>query len=174
MSTLLLPDSACEMSKKSQTPLRPSRRSLRDLLLLLLGAGIVHLLAIHFPLFESLYGFTQRFEHLQLEALFAVAIYLVICLALFSWRRWRESKAAAAVLSGRNRELEKAFEEIRQLRGILPICASCKKIRDDGGFWHAVESYVQHHTDAEFTHSICPDCRDKLYPQYADSDEDES
>jgi hypothetical protein len=54
--------------------------------------------------------------------------------------------------------LEKAQKEIRTLKGILPICASCKKIRDDKGYWQQVEIYVRDHSDAEFTHGYCPDC----------------
>lgn len=61
--------------------------------------------------------------------------------------------------------LQKAIEEIKTLRGIVPICASCKRIRDDKGFWNQVEVYVQNHTEAKFTHGICPDCVEKLYPE---------
>ena len=60
--------------------------------------------------------------------------------------------------------LQKAFDEIRTLRGIVPICANCKKIRDDKGFWKQVEVYVQEHTEAVFSHGICVDCAQKLYP----------
>jgi len=56
------------------------------------------------------------------------------------------------------RQLQAALAEVRSLRGILPICASCKRIRGDGGQWEAVESYVREHTNAEFTHGLCPDC----------------
>ncbi|MCA9419160.1 MAG: sensor with HAMP domain protein, partial [Candidatus Omnitrophica bacterium] len=63
-----------------------------------------------------------------------------------------------ADLDRRNRELEGAIAEIKTLRGIIPICASCKKIRDDEGFWSQVEVYVSEHTDADFTHGICPEC----------------
>jgi PAS domain S-box-containing protein len=62
--------------------------------------------------------------------------------------------------------LEKAFEEIKTLKGILPICSSCKKIRDDKGYWQQIESYISDHSDAEFTHSLCPDCIKKLYPDF--------
>jgi len=61
-------------------------------------------------------------------------------------------------------ELTEALRNIKTLRGLLPICASCKKIRDDGGYWQRVESYISQHTNAEFTHGLCPDCLDKLYP----------
>jgi len=64
-------------------------------------------------------------------------------------------------------ELTLALANIRTLRGLLPICASCKKIRDDGGYWQKVESYISQHSEAEFTHGICPDCLSRLYPEYA-------
>jgi PAS domain S-box-containing protein len=63
-------------------------------------------------------------------------------------------------------EREKALLEARTLSGMLPICASCKKIRDDKGYWNQIESYVQSHSEAEFSHGICPDCMQQLYPEY--------
>jgi hypothetical protein len=66
------------------------------------------------------------------------------------------------------RELQSALEQIRTLRGILPICAHCKKIRDDHGFWEQVEAYVSRHTEAEFSHGICPDCMRTIYPRFHD------
>ena len=62
------------------------------------------------------------------------------------------------------RKLQAALAEIKTLSGLLPICASCKKIRDDKGYWNQIETYIREHSDAEFTHSICPDCIKKLYP----------
>lgn len=61
--------------------------------------------------------------------------------------------------------LETALAEIKTLRGLLPICAACKKIRQDDGAWQQIESYLQKHTHAQFTHGICPDCRERLYPE---------
>lgn len=63
-----------------------------------------------------------------------------------------------------NDELKKALAQVRRLRGLLPICAHCKRIRDDRGYWHAVEVYVQSHTDAEFTHGLCDRCASIYYP----------
>ena len=60
--------------------------------------------------------------------------------------------------------LKKAFDQIKTLRGIIPICANCKNIRDDQGYWNQVEVYVRDHTEAEFSHGICPECITKLYP----------
>jgi PAS domain S-box-containing protein len=65
-------------------------------------------------------------------------------------------------------ELQKTLAEVKTLKGLIPICASCKKIRDDTGFWSQIESYVMRHSDAKFSHGICPDCTKKLYPEYAD------
>ncbi len=62
-------------------------------------------------------------------------------------------------------ELRTAKSEVKTLRGIIPICASCKKIRDDEGYWNAVDSYLRLHTEAEFSHGLCPDCSHKLYPE---------
>jgi PAS domain S-box-containing protein len=63
-------------------------------------------------------------------------------------------------------ELTEALARIKTLKGLLPICASCKKIRDDKGYWQKVELYISKHTEAEFTHGICPDCAQRLYPEY--------
>jgi len=62
-------------------------------------------------------------------------------------------------------KLQKALFEVKKLSGLLPICASCKKIRDDKGYWNQIESYIREHSDANFTHSICPECKKKLYPE---------
>jgi len=67
------------------------------------------------------------------------------------------------------RKLQKTIDEVTVLRGILPICSQCKKIRDDKGYWHQVESYVRSHSEADFTHSICPECIGKLYPDMKNS-----
>lgn len=63
-------------------------------------------------------------------------------------------------------ELQDALKRVKTLNGLLPICASCKKIRNDGGYWEQVESYIRSRSNAEFTHGICPDCVRLLYPEY--------
>lgn len=60
-------------------------------------------------------------------------------------------------------ELEEALASIKTLRGLLPICSHCKKIRDDQGYWKQIEVYIQKHSDALFSHSICPDCIEEIY-----------
>ncbi len=65
-------------------------------------------------------------------------------------------------------ELEEALGQIKTLRGILPICSGCKKIRDDKGYWQQVEVYLQAHSDAEFSHGLCPECLQGYYPDLVD------
>jgi PAS domain S-box-containing protein len=65
-------------------------------------------------------------------------------------------------------DLQAAMAKVKTLNGLLPICASCRKIRDDRGYWQQVEDYIRMHSDADFTHSICPDCAIRLYPEFAD------
>lgn len=67
-------------------------------------------------------------------------------------------------LQEKNIELEKSIKEIRVLEGLFPICSSCKQIRDDEGKWNQIESYIAKKSNATFSHSICPDCFTKLYP----------
>ncbi|MBI5638939.1 MAG: response regulator [Nitrospirae bacterium] len=58
------------------------------------------------------------------------------------------------------------IDKVKTLSGLLPICASCKKVRDDKGYWRQIESYISEHSETEFTHGICPECGVKLYPDY--------
>jgi len=73
-------------------------------------------------------------------------------------------KAREQELKKRTQELEQALREVKVLRGFIPICASCKKIRNDRGYWQLVEAYIREHSEAEFSHGICPDCIKKFFP----------
>ena len=68
------------------------------------------------------------------------------------------------------KKLQETLSQVKQLTGLLPICTSCKKIRDDEGYWTKIETYIKDHSEAEFTHSICPSCLNKLYPEYSNKD----
>jgi PAS domain S-box-containing protein len=74
-------------------------------------------------------------------------------------RGWKTWKVGVDVT-----ELKATLAKVRTLSGLLPICASCKKIRDDTGYWNQIESYIHDYSEAEFSHSICPECAQKLYP----------
>jgi PAS domain S-box-containing protein len=69
------------------------------------------------------------------------------------------------------KELREALANVKVLTGLLPICASCKKIRDDKGYWNQIEIFIRDHSEANFSHGICPDCAIKLYPELFDKEE---
>lgn len=84
-----------------------------------------------------------------------------------SWelQRWRRQQFKAFQREADARsKLERALFEIKTLKGIIPICANCKNIRTDEGHWRQLEAYIRDHSDADFTHGICPECQMKLYP----------
>lgn len=70
-------------------------------------------------------------------------------------------------IQAKNEVLNRQLEEIQTLRGLVPICARCKNVRDDSGFWQSIEAYVSDHSEAEFSHSLCPHCANTLYPGIA-------
>lgn len=106
---------------------------------------------------------------LGFQYLFCVVIISFLCpfvmappIIYFYSRLSEELETSRKKLEASNRELRKNLQEITELRGLLPICAWCKSIRDDTGYWSSIESYLLKHSNAEFSHSVCPDCAKKL------------
>ena len=101
-----------------------------------------------------------RFGFQQVE----IEFVLLVTSGVIAWLAIRQQEArkrlAAVVL-----ELQQALEEVRTLRGMIPICAACKKIRDDQGYWVALERYIQERTYARFTHGMCKECIMEYYPE---------
>lgn len=92
----------------------------------------------------------------------------VSCVAILNYRERTEALIDEVcqqrdALKGTNAQLEQALSEVKTLSGLLPICASCKKIRDDQGYWNRIEAYIENRTDAYFSHGICTECQEKLY-----------
>lgn len=87
-------------------------------------------------------------------------------LVLLRIRNHLSLKFQRDLLLSRAVEMEAAMAKIKILSGIIPICSSCKKIRDDAGYWQQVEEYISKHSEAEFSHGICNDCIKKLYPDF--------
>ncbi len=96
-------------------------------------------------------------EHLPRYLNLALGLVKLIVLALQNARVFEQREKLLAELQG-------ALGNVKRLSGLLPICANCKKIRDDQGYWQQVETYIAEHSQADFTHGICPDCMDILYP----------
>ena len=85
--------------------------------------------------------------------------------ALREWTLLTERREAVAAQKRLIAQLEEALSKVKTLSGLLPICSGCNKIRDDHGYWSQVEGYIQEHTDAQFTHGLCPDCIRKYFPE---------
>jgi PAS domain S-box-containing protein len=85
-----------------------------------------------------------------------------------------DRKAAEKEREDLIQKLQKALDEIKTLRGIIPVCSSCKSIRDDKGLWNEMEKYIIEHSDAKFSHGICPDCAKKLYPWFKSTDDEKN
>ena len=116
--------------------------------------------------FEVYVNVTEQMQRLQ--ALFwrsYIIFSLVICtflilIVVFSFRMDSAAKERENIIL----DLQAALAEVMTLRGIIPICSSCKKVRDDKGYWNQIESYIRDHSEADFSHSICPECAKELYP----------
>jgi DNA-binding LytR/AlgR family response regulator len=119
-------------------------------------------------------GYTDRLVILK-KPFEAVEVLQLACALTEKWRLHQEAKGQlerlerlvrerTGVLENTNAELAQALANIQTLSGLIPICAGCKKVRDDRGFWDQVESYIARHSDAKFTHGICPECSLKYYP----------
>ena len=145
--------------------------SLRLELVSIMGLAILAVVVAHqFDFLEKIYAWSRQYESYQVDELFSIFVVTSIGLAIFSFRRWQEQQKEKLVLqeliAEKERmigELQEAHKTIKVLGGLLPICAYCKKIRNDQGNWQQLETYVTEHSEAVFNHGVCPECRDKLY-----------
>ena len=124
----------------------------------LLLAIVVFLLAARYDIFEQVNKFVLQHDDYELDEVFVTLLFLLFCFFNFSIRRWKESCKARTRLEKANHELRRAMDEIKQLKGIIPICSKCKKVRNDQGYWQQVEQYVSAHSEAMFSHGLCPQC----------------
>jgi len=153
-------------------------KAYRDLKWIGIVAATSLALAVYFDARDLfVHWYITKKEPYELEEIIPVFLVLPFALAFFSWRRWQDllseikkRKQVEEMLREEKDGLQRALSKIRTLSGLLPICSSCKKIRDDKGYWHQVESYISDHSKAEFSHSICPECTEKLYSEYIDEE----
>ena len=87
-------------------------------------------------------------------------------MGLLLLRQQETEKELEKIVADRTNKLQRSLEEIKTLRGILPICSFCKKVRDDQGYWEQVDVYIRKYSEADISHSICPECMKKHYPDY--------
>jgi hypothetical protein len=137
------------MNNKRQVVLQKRSAAFKDMVLVIILGIPLLIFSSVFHLFERFSEFHQKYGVGPIDDFIIVFAVLAIVFAIFSLRRWRE--------------LQKALASIKILQGLLPICASCKKIRDDKGYWKQLEVYIRDHSEADFSHGICPECVEKLY-----------
>ncbi|UCC89178.1 MAG: response regulator [Anaerolineales bacterium] len=94
----------------------------------------------------------------------APEIERAMTIAMARFADMMELRRLNSELQARNQELEEAMAQVKILRGLLPICMGCKRIRNDGGYWEKLETYIRDHSEAQFSHGLCPDCARELYP----------
>ena len=107
-----------------------------------------------FDVFEMIFEWSRKYEEYQIDEIVSTLIVFAVLLVIFAIRRWIELKR-------QSRELQRAMAEVKTLRGIIPICSYCKKIRDDKGAWTQMEEYINSHSESEFSHGVCPECYKK-------------
>lgn len=153
-------------AEKITTPdIRSKPKMLFDLFIALAIFITIFIISERIDIFEQIVEFTRQHENWDMDEIFTALAVLPFIMLFFSVRRWREAVLLNHDLKIANKEIRKALSEIKTLKSILPICASCKKIRDDAGYWHHVESYINAQTGTDFSHGICPECMEKLYPE---------
>ena len=124
---------------------------------------------------------TAKSDHSNLQAAFAAGAIDYITKPVNSIELLARASSALALKKERdcrkareeelrrsNEELQRALRDVKVLRGLIPICASCKKIRDDKGYWNQIETYIAEHSEADFSHGMCPDYMKCLYPGYVE------
>ena len=128
--------------------------SRRFTLIVTVGASILTVAGLFYPIYGAADWLAVTNRVLSLITIWVAAILVLL---------HKQAEKERDVLV---RQLQDALANIKTLHGLLPICSSCKKIRDDHGYWNQVETYIGAHSDVEFTHGLCPECIEKLYPDY--------
>ena len=131
-----------------------------ELIVIFAIVSVSFLVFTQIDVLEMIVALSAKYEHYEIDELVASAIVFAGCMVFFSIRRWRESHRYNKLLTLKNSELQTALNEVKVLQGILPICSYCKKIRDSDDSWKQLEHYIHTHSDAQFSHGICPECSD--------------
>ncbi len=154
-------------------------RAIRDAVAIVLLGVAVYVASLRYDIVEQLLQFLRRHESWQLDEIIVVMIYLVAAGGFFVWRRRNELLQQVEAREAAENEaarliprLETALKEVNALTGLLPVCAWCKRIRDDQGYWSQVDAYLAQHTGIGITHGICPDCAVKFNSRSKQANDD--
>ena len=138
-----------------------------ELVIIIIILILSFLMFSKYDVLEKAVEISSKFEKYEIDEIISTLIVFAICMAWFSFRRWRETLRTIIIIENKNREVIDTLEAIKTLEGIIPICMFCKEIRDEEGAWNQLEKYISEHSEAEFSHGICEKCKDKHYPEVA-------
>jgi hypothetical protein len=145
-------------------------QSSRDLIIILAVAIFIFVISAIFDVFDKIIAWIYKHNTWQLDELFTVAIYLLFGFAVYAWRRRRElliqirsRERAEAAHARLIPKLETALADVSKLKKLLPICSSCKRVRDAKGYWSQVEDYIEMNLQTRLDGGLCPDCAKNLY-----------
>ena len=134
----------------------------RDLIVVACITLLSYMIFSQFDVLEKVVLYASQHEELELDELISSSIVFSICMGIYAYKWWQESALYNQQLKQKNHELQTALDELKVLHGVIPICSYCKKIRDSDDSWEQLESYIDQHSEAEFSHGICPDCYQAL------------
>jgi hypothetical protein len=151
--------------------MKPRRsRAFHDLVVLAIISALTLCASLWIDPFARAVAWVYHHDNWKLDELFTLVIVLVVGLALYAWRRWREAEVEATFrerAQENSRELAIALEstrsEVLALRGILRICEVCQRIQDGRNSWITLELYMEAQSNTKFAHGLCPDCARKVY-----------
>lgn len=161
------------MNSQTKETKKQKKTVLQLLSFILLGIFIAQIfihLIFHFE-FDSKHFIDMISSALLMVILLLPVLYKFVVQPMsleISQRKRAEEKREKTIFN-----LQEALAKVKTLSGLLPICASCKKVRDDTGYWNQIESYIRDHSEADFSHSICPQCAKELYPDLEIYDDSE-
>ena len=145
-------------------------RAGRDAIAIFILIALVLILALNFDEFNRVIAWLYHHDTTRLDVFFTVVICSLPAIGWYTWRRHRElteqidrREEAERAKERLEPELQNALADITMLRRLLPICPSCKRIRDDKGSWDQVEVYIEGHLNRKLSHGLCPDCARTLY-----------
>lgn len=126
----------------------------QEIIVMLAILTISYLFFSHFDVLEKIVEWSRKHEKYEIDEILSSSIVLVLLLFVFAVRRCIQAHRLS-------QKLQASLDEIKTLRGIIPICSYCKKIRDEKGSWTQLEAYIHSHSHAEFSHGVCPECYEK-------------
>lgn len=144
---------------------RGRKRLIKDIGLILAAFIISYMVFCQYDVLEMIVRWSRQYEEYEIDELVSSAIVLLFLVVILLVNAWRRTIRAKNSIAEKNGELRKAMDEIAQLKRILPICSYCKKVRDDSGYWEQVDIYMKKQSLADVSHSICPECTRKYYPE---------